>query len=229
MGSTLPSADVLPVQRRATAAFRLAKLLAWPLFHLAWSIRFEGRGRLPAGPYVLIANHLNWIDPWLLLLTFPTEPRLHFLANPANLVTHPVHWAVVKAVGGYIPVDLKHHAGPALFHHVDRCLQAGGVVALFPEAAYGPVEGRLQDTFKSGFAHFAVENRVPVLPVALSGTKDLWLRKRLRVIAGDPIPPGEDVDALVEKGREALAALLPAYSEPSGPKPLRKLLTNLLY
>jgi hypothetical protein len=70
---------------------------------------------------------------------------------------------------------------------------------------------------------------VPVLPVALSGTKDLWLRKRIRVLVGEPIEPGADVDALVLKARAALAALLPGYEEPAGRKPFRKLLTNLLY
>jgi 1-acyl-sn-glycerol-3-phosphate acyltransferase len=159
MARSLPRADALPVQREATAAFRVARAVAGPLFRAVFEIRVEGRERIPAGPYVAIANHLNWIDPWTLLLAFPTEPRMHFLANPANLIAHPMHWAVVKAVGGYIPVDLKRHAGPELFRQVDRCLSVGGVIAIFPEAAYGPVEGSLQETFKPGFAHFAVGNR----------------------------------------------------------------------
>ena len=229
MEPSLPRAELLPVQRKATVAFRVARALAGPLLRLLFDLRVAGLEGVPEGPYVLVANHLNWLDPWALLLTFPAEPRLHFLANPENLVGHRVHWAVVRAVGGYIPVDLRHGAGPELFRHVDRCLTAGGVVAIFPEAAYGPREGELQPTFKSGFAHFAVDNRVPVLPVALSGTKDLWLRKRVQVLAGRPIEPGLDVPALVERTRAALAALLPAYREPAGPKPLRRFLTRLLY
>ena len=229
MGSTLPSADALPVRREATPAFRVAKAIARPVFHAVFDIQVEGREHIPTGPYVLIANHLNWPDYWLLLLCFPTEPRLHFLANPANLVKHPLHWAIVRAVGGYIPVDLRRQAGPALFRQVDRCLEVGGVVAIFPEAAYGPAEGRLQETFKAGFAHFAVNNRVPVLPVALSGTKDLWLRKRIRLTIGGALPAGDDPDALLERSRVALTGLLQPYAEPAGPKPLRKFLTNLLY
>ena len=41
--------------------------------------------------------------------------------------------------------------------------------------------------FKKGFAHFAIKAAVPVIPVALSGTKDLWFRKRIRVIIGMPL------------------------------------------
>lgn len=229
MAPDLPRADLLPVQREATPLFRVARVLAGGLLNLVFDYRVEGRERIPAGPHVVIANHLNWIDPWTLLLVFPPEPRLHFLANPATLITHRLHWIFVRNVGGYIPVDLKAGAGQQLFRHVNRCLQLGGLVGIFPEAGYGPREGELQTTFKSGFAHFAVDNQVPVLPVALGGTKDLWLRKRIRVIIGPPLPPGDSAGPLVARSRDALAALLPAYREPAGPKPFRKLLTNLLY
>ena len=226
----LPAADVLPVQPQATLAFRVIKAVVGPLFHLAFAVKVAGREHIPAaGPYIVIGNHLNWIDAWILLLVFPTEPRIHFLANPANLIQHPFHWRVVKAVGGYIPVDLEHHAGPQLYEHVDRCLQRGGVVAIFPEAAYGPREGQLQP-FKSGFAHFAVDNQAPVLPVALSGTKDLWLRKEIQVRIGEAIPvAGQTVDGLYELARRRMEELLPEYREPEGRKPLRKFLTRLLY
>lgn len=225
----IPAADLLPVQRQATLAFRLARAVVGPLLRLVFDFQVEGRANLPRDrPYVLISNHLNWIDPWSLLVLWPSEPRVHFLANPANLVQHRVHWAFVRAVGGYIPVDLEHGSGPALFHHVDRCLAAGGVVAIFPEAAYGPREGELQP-FKRGFAHFAEDNRVPVVPVTLSGTKELWLRRRIEVRIGTPIEPGAGIDEMFSVARERMLAQLPPYIDPGGRKPLRDFLTHLLY
>jgi hypothetical protein len=74
-----------------------------------------------------------------------------------------------------------------------------------------------------------VDNQVPVVPVALSGTKDLWLRKRIEVHIGPALAPGGDVKDLLARGRNALESLLPEYVEPPGPKPLRSLLTRLLY
>jgi 1-acyl-sn-glycerol-3-phosphate acyltransferase len=229
--SMLPTADVLPVQRRATFAFRLARAVVGPVFHLVFRIRVDGLSNVPRDrPYIAIANHLNWPDPWLLLLTLPTEPRVHFLANPENLIKHRLHWFVVRQVGGYIPVDLKHHQGIELFDHVDRCLERGGALGIFPEAAYGPVEGELQATWKKGFAHFAVRSGTPIVPVAISGTKDLWLRKSIRLRIGEPIPTGgADVDAMQALARETLQELLPEYIEPRGRKPLRRFLTRLLY
>jgi 1-acyl-sn-glycerol-3-phosphate acyltransferase len=226
----IPPADLLPVGPRATFAFRLVRALLTPLVLAVFDVQVEGREHVPRGAYMLIANHLNWLDPFLLLLATPTEPRLHFLANPENLVKNRWHWWLIRQIRGYIPVDLKRHGDQALFHHVDRCLELGGAVAIFPEAAYGPQEGELQPSWKTGFAFFATKAGAPVLPVALSGTKDLWLRKRVRVLIGEPIPTAGRVPHEVAAGaREALRRLLPLYAEPSGGKPLRETLTRLLY
>lgn len=226
----IPAADALPVQRQATLGFRIARLTIGPLYRLLFRLRVDGRPVIPRhGPYVLISNHLNWLDPFTLLLAFPSEPRLHFLADPENLVKNRWHWWIIRQVGGYVPVDMRRHGDRLLFDQVRRALDTGAVVAIFPEAAYGPREGELLE-FKKGFAHFAIGARVPVLPVGLSGTKDLWLRKRIEVRVGAPIATqGLGVEELVDLARSRLAALLPAYVEPPGWKPLRRRLTRLLY
>ena len=112
------------------------------------------------------------------------------------LVTRKVQWALVKSVGGYIPVNRQARPDLVLFEHANRCLERGGVIAIYPEGNYGPTEGEISP-FKKGFAHFAVDNHVPVLPVALSGTQDLWLRKPIRLIIGAPIEStGQTVDGV---------------------------------
>jgi 1-acyl-sn-glycerol-3-phosphate acyltransferase len=227
---SLPPADALPVQREATLGFRVARLVIGPLYRLLFRLSVSGLEHLPAsGAYVLVANHLNWPDPFTLLLALPSEPRLHFLADPENLVKNHWHWWIVRRVGGYVPVDLRHHGDRLLFQQARRCLERGAVLAIFPEAAYGPREGELQP-FKKGFAHFAIEAGVPVLPVALSGTRDLWLGKRIELRVGPAIPSaGREVDELVDLARDRVADLLPSYAEPPGPKLLRRWLTRLLY
>jgi len=226
----IPAADALPVQREATPGFRIARATIGPLYRLLFRLRVIGRERIPRdGPYVLVSNHLNWLDPFTLLLAFPSEPRLHFLADPENLVKNRWHWWIVRQVGGYVPVDLRRHGDRVLFEQVRRALDRGAVVAIFPEAAYGPREGELLP-FKKGFAHFAIEAGVPVLPVALTGTKDLWLRKRIELRIGTPVAAAaQEVDALVALTTERVADLLPPYVERPGWKPLRRWLTRLLY
>ena len=225
----MPSADLLPVSCKANIPYRLVRLVAVPLLQLLFRFDVEGLGNVPrTGTYVVIANHLNWLDEFALLMLLPLEPRLHFLANPTILVTRKVQWFLVRSTGGFVPVVQGRHGDPALFRHVDRCLEVGGAVASFPEGNYGPAEGELLP-FKKGFAHFALKAKVPVLPVALSGTKDLWFRKRIRVVIGDPIQTagGHDADSLTSAAFQKMKELMPAYRDQPGRKWFRRQLTNL--
>lgn len=226
--AALPPADLLPVSPKANLPFRVVRFVAVPLLHLCFRFRVEGLQNVPQnGNYVVIANHLNWLDEFALLMLLPVEPRLHFLANPTLLVTRKVQWFLVRKTGGFVPVVQERHGDPALFRHVDGCLEIGGAVAIFPEGNYGPAEGELMP-FKKGFAHFAIKARVPVVPVALSGTKDLWFRKRIRVVIGEPIQTaGHDPDSLTAAAFEKITKLMPAYREEPGRRLLRRRLTNL--
>ena len=216
------------MQRQATLAYRALRLWAVPLLHALFHIRVDGRELIPTDrPYVLIANHLNWLDSFAILASFPAEPRIHFLGDTTILVTRKVQWALVKSVGGFIPVNRQARPDTVLFHHANQCLRRGGVIAIYPEGNYGAKEGEVMP-FKKGFAHFAVDNQVAVLPVALSGMQDLWLRKPVRLIVGTPIEStGHSVDSLVALAETRMRALVPPYHDPGGPRPLRKRLTHL--
>jgi 1-acyl-sn-glycerol-3-phosphate acyltransferase len=224
----VPPADLLPVGPRATLAYRALRVVAVPLFRILFRFQVTGRERIPrSGTYVVIGNHLGWMDAVTLSIFFPIEPRLHFLADPTGMMRQPLLWALVLATGGMVPVDRTQHGDRRLFRHVDNCLKIGGAVALFPEADFGPREGELLP-FKRGFAHFAVDAGVPVVPIALSGTKDLWLGKTIALRVGTPIPSeGRTVDEMLQLGEKAVAELLPPYREPRGRKPLRVWLTGL--
>jgi 1-acyl-sn-glycerol-3-phosphate acyltransferase len=224
----LPAADLIPVGPRANVPYRIVRLVGIPLLRLCFRFVVEGRENIPrSGNYVVIANHLNWLDEFTLLYLFPVEPRLHFLADPTILVTRKLQWWLVRTTGGYVPVVRERHGDQVLYKHVDRALALGGAVAIFPEGNYGPREGELLP-FHKGFAHFAIKAGVPVIPVALSGTKDLWFRKRIKVVIGPALPTqGADPGALTELAFQKMSAMLPAYVEQPGPKLLRKQLTHL--
>jgi 1-acyl-sn-glycerol-3-phosphate acyltransferase len=225
---TLPPADLLPVSPRANLPYRIVRIVAIPLLHFFFRFQVEGLSNVPRQRnYVVIANHLNWLDEFALLMLLPVEPRLHFLANPTLLVHRKVQWFLVRSTGGFVPVVQERHGDPALFRHVDRCLEIGGSVAIFPEGNYGPTEGQLLP-FKKGFAHFAIKAGVPVVPVAVSGTKDLWFRKHIRVVIGQPMQTeGHDPETLTAAAFRRITELMPAYQEQGGRKLLRRWLTNL--
>ncbi|TMD74838.1 MAG: 1-acyl-sn-glycerol-3-phosphate acyltransferase [Chloroflexi bacterium] len=197
----LPAADLLPVGPKANIAYRIVRLFAVPIMRLAFRIEVHGAENIPkkGGPnYILIV-----------------------------LVTRKFQWFVVRHSGGYVPVVRSRHSDRRLYEHVDRCLEIGGAIAIFPEGQYGPAEGELVP-FHKGFAHFAIKAGVPVVPVGLSGTKDVWFRKTLKVFVGEPIPvAGQDPVRLTELAFGRLRELVPPYVEPPGPKLMRRYLTHL--
>src|SRR4030088_1230011 len=98
-----PPADLLPVSRKANLAYRAVRLVGVPLLYLCFRFQVTGRDKIPrSGNYVVIANHLNWLDDFALLLLFPVEPRLHFLADPTILVTRKLQWWLVRKTGGFV-------------------------------------------------------------------------------------------------------------------------------
>src|SRR5207245_10140986 len=96
-----PPADLLPVQRQATPMYWLARVVLSPAMHLLFRFEVTGREHIPTGTnFVLIANHLNWLDSFTLLLVFPAEPRVPFLGDAAVRVLRELEWWGVRPVRG---------------------------------------------------------------------------------------------------------------------------------
>ena len=84
--AAMPSAGLLPVSRKANVPYRIVRLVAVPLLHFFFRFDVAGLDKVPRiGTYLVIANHLNWLDEFALLMLLPIEPRLHFLANGQSL------------------------------------------------------------------------------------------------------------------------------------------------
>ncbi|MEA2670240.1 MAG: hypothetical protein QOG45_460 [Chloroflexota bacterium] len=114
-----------------------------------------------------------------------------------------------------------------MLDHAEACLEAAGSLLIFPEGRCDEVEGAAGE-FRKGFAHFALHTGTPVLPVGLSGTRELWLRKRLTVTVGAPIPTaGHTPDSLTAAGRDAVLSLLGEPVPSDGRRLLRRWLTHL--
>lgn len=94
-------------------------------------------------------------------------------------------------------------------------------------------EGQLLP-LKRGIGHFALRADYPILPIALSGVKELYWRKPMRVMIGKPfrvVIDREDrrhaIDAAVHQVDAELRALLPRYQEPAKTSKHLRFLTDL--
>jgi 1-acyl-sn-glycerol-3-phosphate acyltransferase len=124
---------------------------------------------------------------------------------------------------------------------IDRIVQAifscGDGIAIFPEGRLGTAEGQLHLPLKRGAAIYALRARVPIVPVGIIGTKDLYFRKKLTLKFGEPLifpqsnrPKPQEIQAVLEALQAALIDLLPKdYQEPNELKLFRNFLNHLLW
>ncbi len=116
-------------------------------------------------------------------------------------------------------------------------LAQGDSMILFPEGRLGTAEGQLHLPLKRGTVIYALRAGVPIVPIALIGTHDLYWRKELTLRVGEPLhfdqttrPNRKEVDIALEKLQAAMQALLPSnYQEPQGTKLLQHFLNHMLW
>jgi 1-acyl-sn-glycerol-3-phosphate acyltransferase len=180
-----------------------------------WHFRVEGEPPpdVHSSPYVVVANHESNADP-VLLSFLPWDMR--WIAKE-ELFKLPVIGMMLK-FGGDIPLRRgSRDSVRQMFDECRRTLDAGMSVMMFPEGTRSR-DGELLP-FKDGAFELAVAAGVPVLPVAITGTRACmpkgspWLGRAeavARVLA--PVPTEglgrDDVPALRDRVRGELIAAL---------------------
>ncbi len=210
---------------------RLAIAILRRLFRLLFRLRLEGQP--PAvGPYMLVANHQGWADPFVLLALLPTEPRLYFIADRKETMTAWWKRLVLRSLGVVVAVDRENRSDRGAIEASLGVLRTGAVLGLFPEGRVSRAEGQL-GPFRRGVGYLALKSGVPVVPVCLRGTAELYLGRELvaRVgsarITGREVPNHEATERLAAQLHDDLAALAEPWSEPVGVKRWRWL-TDIL-
>jgi 1-acyl-sn-glycerol-3-phosphate acyltransferase len=225
-----PRGGLVPAAERPLLRDRIARVILRLLLALFFRIRVDGREHIPTGrPLICAANHHSWLDPFLLLAILPLAPRRYAIGIP------PVSSTWRRVIGPFhtlIPLD---RARPqAAIHAMEDILDRGNTLIIFPEGGIGPGDGRVRP-LQSGTAYLAQRTGYPILTVGITGSYDLWWRKRVTVRIGPCIDPARHVEGTARARRTALLAELQAHIQAllvrervhHGPKLLRKTLTNL--
>jgi 1-acyl-sn-glycerol-3-phosphate acyltransferase len=197
---------------------RMARI--WGRMLLAASlirVRVEGLENLEGpGPYVFVSNHASLMDIPAILATVPYQFR--FFAKKVLYRVPFVGWYLKRA--GHIPVERADARASLKSMTVGARMVAerGISVLLFPEGGRAPKGLR---EFKEGAAYIAIKAGVPVVPMALSGMRELLPMKsihlrsgRVTLRIGKPIPTTgmtlHDRQKLTERLYDEIAAMLKA-------------------
>jgi hypothetical protein len=242
-------------EARASLLYRVLRLLArFVLFGLCrMRVETSGQEHLPPGGgyLVIAAAHRGWMDPFLVMHALPAEPRVWFLGSGPSTFTNRVRERFIHRLGGLLPV---WRGGVGIDAHVASALAVlgnGAVFAQMPEGTVSGPSGRI-GPFRSGAALIALRTGAPIVPLAMAGTEELYIGRRMasRVLpatsarsllgdAWDGVPPPEGSREEIELAHvlsNRLEAMLgpvveelwPRTVDPPGhPRRLRRRLTWL--
>jgi len=195
--------------------YRIATRLGITGVRLA-GIKIEVRGLEnlePGRSYIYMSNHVSNLDPPVLVASIPG--RCSVLVKK-EVFRIPILGFAMK-VADLVPVDRSNReAAIESVHAAAEVLRRGLNMVIYPEGTRS-ADGRLLP-FKKGPFHLAMEARVPVIPVTILGTADLWPKGTWAMRPGKavlifhpPLHPARfaDREELMAVARETIASALP--------------------
>jgi long-chain acyl-CoA synthetase len=189
----------LPLKGLRFLTFGLSKALMRGCFRL----RIDGLENLPdRGPFVIAPNHASYLDPVVLAAALPARllKSTRWAGWAGKMHKGPVFRTVSRATGVF-PVDPDRDLGGGI-RLGEKVLESGRALVWFPEGRRS-ADGELQ-TFRRGVGVLLYKNRVPVVPVYISGSFQAWPINRkwprlhpIKIVFGHP----ESVESLLQHGR----------------------------
>lgn len=194
------------------AARRWSKNILW-----AANVRvnIEGLENLRTDePQIVVSNHQSWFDVFALAAHLPV--RYRFVAKQ-ELGGVPIFGKAWRSCG-HVSVDRGNRE--AAIESLDQAWREIHedklTMVLFPEGTRSP-DGRLKQ-FKKGAFVMAVQGQVPLVPVAVVGSREIMAKGSLKVRSGSitlrigtPIPTAgatiRDRNRLLDASWHAIAAL----------------------
>lgn len=142
----------------------------YPLCRLLARRHNSGTDRIPAqGGALLVMNHISHIDPVYDSVFVHKQRRIpHFLAKE-SLFRPPLVGTVMYGTG-QIPVYRGSTDAKDSLRDANAALQAGKLVVIYPEGTITKQPEGWPMYSRTGVARLALENDVPVIPVARWGT-----------------------------------------------------------
>ncbi len=199
-------------------ALRVGRVWARSLLRIAGvRVTVEGLEKIdPQAKHVFCSNHLSYMDTPVVLAHVPAEFR--FLAKK-GLFQIPFLGTHLKQAG-HIPVPLEDpHAAVKTLTQAAKGIETRSIsMLIFPEGGRSD-DGQLQP-FKEGGAYIAIKAQVPLVPLALVGTREVLAMhsavfhrgRRVILRVGEPIPTAgrslRDRQELTELARVRIVEML---------------------
>jgi 1-acyl-sn-glycerol-3-phosphate acyltransferase len=163
----------------------------------------QGLDRItPGTTYVFVSNHQSIYDTPVVFASLPYQLRI---IAKESLARFPVlGWHLKR--GGHLFVDRRHPDRAGILRRWRSLVSEGLSLIIYAEGTRSP-DGRVA-RFKAGSFLLAIEAGLPIVPLAVIGTRRVMPKGRLRtepadvrLIVHDPIQPPVVETATVQQAR----------------------------
>ncbi len=214
---------LLPFRRtRIVLTNHVGTLIGRPLMWLSGCpVQVEGREHTRGGSSIIVGNHTSILDAFSSIWLVP--PGTVGIAKK-EIVYYPFY-GQMWFLSGHLLIDRSSRESSvgALKHLAGYMRRKRLSVLLWPEGTRSR-DGRLQ-AFKKGFAHIALQTRLPIVPMVITGAHKAWEKGRLGF---NPVPikirflPAidtsqwtiETLEQHIAEVRQAFIDALPAEQKP---------------
>ena len=132
-------------------------------------MRVRGMENLPTGTCIVVSNHASYLDG--LILTAALPGRFTFVVQD-GAASWPVVGPTIRRMGVTFVNRSNAREGALQTRALIRRVQEGDSLAIFAEGTFKDEPGLM--AFKNGTFMIAVRAGVPVVPVAIRGSRRLW-------------------------------------------------------
>jgi 1-acyl-sn-glycerol-3-phosphate acyltransferase len=181
-------------------------------------LQIEGAEKIErAQRYVLVSNHYSYFDIPCVFAAVPQPIR--FMAK-VSLFKIPIFgWAIGRA--GFIPIDRKNRrTAVKSFDLAAQRIRRGNTIVIFPEE--GRSRNREMRPFQRGAFLLALKTELPILPIAIDGTYDVYrvgakriTPAKVTIRVGDQIPTAgasvRDKERMATESRAQIEKMLGVY------------------
>jgi 1-acyl-sn-glycerol-3-phosphate acyltransferase len=202
--------------RRGYFAHRCARAWSWLILKTTRvRVAVEGLDRVtPGTTYVFVSNHQSIYDTPVIFGSLPYQLRI---IAKESLARFPVlGWHLGR--GGHLFVDRRHPDRAGILERWRALVSQGLSLIIYAEGTRSP-DGHVA-RFKAGSFLLAIQAGLPIVPVAVIGTRQVMPKGRLRtepadvmLIVHDPIQPPaieaptvRDAKALADRAHDIVAA-----------------------
>ncbi len=167
----MAEANLPKIKGERNFAFLLVAMVLAPILRLMFNIKTSGKENLPQGGYILVGNHLSYLDPFSFAYSVYIHMKRvpHYLAKE-SIFRIPIIGKLLPKVG-QIPVYRGGKSNEEPLRAAKEYLKAGQVVVVFPEGTLTRDPDQWPMRGKAGAIRLAVELGLPIVPCGQWGVE----------------------------------------------------------